>query len=588
LAPYSAFARVGEEQERERRFFLDQRWNALLLDEAHVIKNAESSAHGQLGRLVTRGRVLLTGTPFQNDLGELAALLQFLFPRAVGKSSLKQWKAGADAAANTRLVERMKRLLQPFVLRRLKADLAPALPPKTQQRCNVKLAPSQSALYDSLLRYARSEAQRRRHEQRGLGGLGTAAADTRAAAGAAAAGGAAAGAAAAGGAAAGAAAAGAGGGAAAKRRRSNPGPDELEEEEAAVRQRWHQQQRAAAAAAAGAAAAAASARSAPSAAGGSSSSPPGRLPVLISAEARALAESLGPAALFFHLRKVAQHPLLVRSRFPDAVVAEMALRASRHGLLKGEKSHVLKQLMASSDYGLHRLAVRHPAVLGTYALPDDALFDSGKIRFLDELLPRLRAAGSRALIFSQWTTTLDLIGWFLDVRGIRYLRLDGSTAVSERAALVDAFNAPGSPHSVFLLTTRAGGQGLNLTGADTVVLHDLDFNPQIDRQAEDRAYRIGQTRPVTVYRLVAAGTVDADAAAIAEGKLALDAAVLRDVTVPMRPAGAAAAAAAGGGAGAGAGDGDGDRAAAGGASNRRHVAEIMQRMLASEEEEEVA
>jgi SWI/SNF-related matrix-associated actin-dependent regulator 1 of chromatin subfamily A len=106
-----------------------------------------------------------------------------------------------------------------------------------------------------------------------------------------------------------------------------------------------------------------------------------------------------------------------------------------------------------------------------------------------------------------------------------YRRLDGSTQVSERQTIVDTFN---NDPTIFacLLSTRAGGQGLNLTGADTVIIHDMDFNPQMDRQAEDRCHRIGQTKPVTVYRLVTKGTVDENIFEIAKRKLVLDAAVL--------------------------------------------------------------
>lgn len=89
---------------------------------------------------------------------------------------------------------------------------------------------------------------------------------------------------------------------------------------------------------------------------------------------------------------------------------------------------------------------------------------------------------------------LDLLEWYLRVRGYRFCRLDGSTQVEERLALCDAFNAEDSEYFCFLLSTRAGGQGLNLTGADTVVLHDVDFNPQVDRQAEDRCHRCGRLR----------------------------------------------------------------------------------------------
>jgi SWI/SNF-related matrix-associated actin-dependent regulator 1 of chromatin subfamily A len=159
-------------------------------------------------------------------------------------------------------------------------------------------------------------------------------------------------------------------------------------------------------------------------------------------------------------------------------------------------------------------------------LPSDAALESGKARFLAQLLPELAARGSRPLIFSQWKIMLDVLEWVMAELKMSYFRLDGSTPVEERQALVDAYNAPGSTTFAFLLSTRAGGQGINLTGADTVILHDCDFNPQIDRQAEDRSHRLGQTRPVTVYRLVTQDTVDAKIVAIAERKLSLDAAVL--------------------------------------------------------------
>lgn len=111
----------------------------------------------------------------------------------------------------------------------------------------------------------------------------------------------------------------------------------------------------------------------------------------------------------------------------------------------------------------------------------------------------MKESGHRVLIFSQWTSMLDILEWTLDVIGVTYRRLDGSTQVTDRQTIVDTFN---NDKSIFacLLSTRAGGQGLNLTGADTVIIHDMDFNPQIDRQAEDRCHRIGQTKPVTIFR----------------------------------------------------------------------------------------
>ena len=100
----------------------------------------------------------------------------------------------------------------------------------------------------------------------------------------------------------------------------------------------------------------------------------------------------------------------------------------------------------------------------------------------------------------QWTTVLDMLGLLLEHLSISHLRLDGSTSVADRQELVDAFNADASI-GVFILSTRAGGLGINLTAADTVIIHDCDFNPAQDRQAMDRAHRIGQTRPVRLIRL---------------------------------------------------------------------------------------
>ena len=125
-------------------------------------------------------------------------------------------------------------------------------------------------------------------------------------------------------------------------------------------------------------------------------------------------------------------------------------------------------------------------------------------------------------MFSQWTRLLDLLGLVCEDLGLRTARLDGQTPIAERQAMVSAFNEGTSSTDLFLLSTRAGGLGINLTGADTVVIHDVDFNPEVDRQAEDRAHRIGQTKPVTVYRLVAEDTVDRDIFDLAAKKRVLN------------------------------------------------------------------
>ena len=159
-----------------------------------------------------------------------------------------------------------------------------------------------------------------------------------------------------------------------------------------------------------------------------------------------------------------------------------------------------------SDLDLHLKCLRY-RVIAKLALPSSATLTSGKAQAIAKLLPELRTEGHRTLIFSQWTMVLDVLGLLLDHLGYEWRRLDGSTDVGERQRIIDEFN--GDPSiDVCLLTTRAGGLGINLTSADTVILHDADFNPAADRQAMDRAHRMGQMRPVRVIRMASAGTVD--------------------------------------------------------------------------------
>jgi len=132
---------------------------------------------------------------------------------------------------------------------------------------------------------------------------------------------------------------------------------------------------------------------------------------------------------------------------------------------------------------------------------------SGKFEALTELMQRCKEGGHRALIFCQQTTMLDLIGHFLRGKGMKYLRLDGETPGSSRQGLVEIYNNDPTIDA-FLISTRAGGAGLNLTGADTVIFYDHDWNPANDQQAQDRAYRIGQKRTVNVYRLICKGTLE--------------------------------------------------------------------------------
>lgn len=133
--------------------------------------------------------------------------------------------------------------------------------------------------------------------------------------------------------------------------------------------------------------------------------------------------------------------------------------------------------------------------------------DSGKLAKLDELLGQLKAGGHRVLLYFQMTRMIDLMEEYLTYRNYKYCRLDGSTKLEDRRDTVADFQSQPEIF-VFLLSTRAGGLGINLTAADTVIFYDSDWNPTIDSQAMDRAHRLGQTRQVTVYRLITRGTIE--------------------------------------------------------------------------------
>lgn len=148
------------------------------------------------------------------------------------------------------------------------------------------------------------------------------------------------------------------------------------------------------------------------------------------------------------------------------------------------------------------------AVSTDLPVDESIVTSSGKMLLLDRLLPKLFEDGHKVLLFSQFTTQLDILeDYCAELRGWGVCRIDGSVSQDSRREQIDRFNKD-PDCQIFLLSTRAGGQGINLASADTVILFDSDFNPQQDLQAQDRAHRIGQTRPVIVFRLATKGTVE--------------------------------------------------------------------------------
>ncbi|KAL6187185.1 hypothetical protein ACLB2K_043300 [Fragaria x ananassa] len=422
LVCYSLFERHSAQQKDDRKILKRWRWSCVLMDEAHALKDKNSYRWKNLMSVARSAnqRLMLTGTPLQNDLHELWSMLEFIMPDLFTTEDVDLKKL--LSTADTDLISRMKSILGPFILRRLKSDVMQQLVPKIQR----KLRHAMQVEY-VIMEKEQNDAYK----------------------------------------------------------------EAIEEYRAVSRARIAKTSQV------------------------NTNSIIGVLP------RRQISN------YFVQFRKIANHPLLVRRIYSDEDVVRFARKLHPMGAFGFECTldRVIEEMKSFNDFSIHRLLLSYDITDKKGCLPDEDVMLSAKSQALAELLPILKQAGHRVLIFSQWTSMLDILEWALDVIGVTYRRLDGSTQVTERQTIVDTFN---NDTSIFacLLSTRAGGQGLNLTGADTVVIHDMDFNPQIDRQAEDRCHRIGQTKPVTIYRLVTKGTVDENVYEIAKRKLVLDAAVL--------------------------------------------------------------
>eukprot|EP01018_Ginkgo_biloba_P031451 Gb_18893 [translate_table: standard] len=417
LVCYSLFERHSAQQKDDRKVLKRWRWSCVLMDEAHVLKDRSSYRRKNLMAVAqnAKQRLMLTGTPLQNDLQELWSLLEFMMPNIFETGDVDLKKVLSASAEDTDLIVRIKSILGPFILRRLKSDVMQQLVPKTQKVECLEMVPEQADAYKEAIEEYRTASLARLAKASGT----------------------------------------------------------VVENVADILPR------------------------------------------------RQISN------YFTQFRKIANHPLLVRRIYSDNDVDSLARKLHPRGAFGFECTldRVREELLGYNDFSLHQFSLSHGGVGSRGTLHERDALCSAKCQALAKLLPTLQHEGHRALIFSQWTAMLDILEWALDIIGVTYRRLDGSTQVTQRQTIVDTFN---NDPTIFacLLSTRAGGQGLNLTGADTVIIHDMDFNPQMDRQAEDRCHRIGQTKPVTVYRLVTRGTVDENIFEIAKRKLVLDAAVL--------------------------------------------------------------
>jgi SWI/SNF-related matrix-associated actin-dependent regulator 1 of chromatin subfamily A len=387
----------------DRKFLRKLKLKTLVLDEGHMVKNMSTLKYNHLMKIEAERRLLLTGTPLQNNLLELMSLLSFVMPSVFRpylqplQSAFRHSRHTAEGSGYYQeQVSRAKEIMCPFILRRLKKEVLHQLPRKVESVEHCALTPEQSELYHKEVELGRKETKNGRGKE--------------------------------------------------------------------------------------------------------------------------LVRSM---SVLTQLRKAANHPLLLRSHYSDDIIASMSTEILKEREYRDADATLVAEDMAvMSDFELHNLCVRHESLV-QYRLSDDLIKESGKFKYLEKKLGDCKEQGRRVLIFSQFIMILDILEAWLQLLGHSYLRLDGKTHMNDRQMLIDQYNSS-DDILVFLLSTKAGGLGINLTSASMVVLHDIDFNPYNDKQAEDRCHRVGQTREVEVVRLVGRDTVEEEILRCAQQKLKLE------------------------------------------------------------------
>lgn len=206
----------------------------------------------------------------------------------------------------------------------------------------------------------------------------------------------------------------------------------------------------------------------------------------------------------------------------EQILAESQGDSKDRALLVKQAQQELRKKSFSNLVMQLRLCCNSPHLFWYPQSLDQIQSASGKFQLLERLMLQLKSTGHKVLIFTQFTRMLDILEDWAEVHSYKYFRLDGSTSQEAREEMLNRFSESESDIDIFILTTRSGGQGVNLVGADTVIIFDSDWNPQQDLQAMDRVHRIGQEKPVLVIRLCTGDTVEQDLLARAASKLELN------------------------------------------------------------------